>query len=51
MKEERIRKTINGEDYYFCNKCKKWKIKSKFSIDSSSLHQNRGGICSECKDC
>lgn len=51
MKEERIHKIINGEDYYFCSKCKKWRPISKFNIDNSSLHQNRGGLCSECKDC
>lgn len=51
MKEERIHKIIKGEDYYFCNKCKQWKPKSKFNIDNNSLHQNRGGVCSECKDC
>lgn len=51
MKDERIHKIINGEDYYFCNKCKKWRPKSKFSIDNNSLHQNRGGLCNECKDC
>ena len=51
MKEDRIHKAVNGEDFYFCNKCKKWKPKSKFNIDNSSLHQNRGGLCNECKDC
>ena len=51
MKEQRIHKIINGEDYYFCNKCKKWRPASKFNIDNNSLHQNRGGLCSECKDC
>lgn len=51
MKEERIHKIINCEDYYFCSKCKKWRPISKFNIDHSSLHQNRGGLCSECKDC
>ena len=51
MNEDRIHKIIDGEDYYFCNKCKKWKSKRKFSIDNNSLHQNRGGVCSECKDC
>ena len=51
MKSERIHKIVNGEDYYFCNKCKRWRPKSKFSIDNNSLHQNRGGLCSECKDC
>lgn len=51
MNEDRIHKIIDGEDYYFCNKCKKWKSKHKFSIDNNSLHQNRGGVCSECKDC
>lgn len=51
MKEERIHKIVNGEDYYFCSKCKKWRPKSKFSIDNNSLHQNRGGLCNECKDC
>ena len=51
MNKERIRKTIGEEDYYFCNKCKKWRPVSKFSIDRSSLHGNRGGLCTECKDC
>ena len=51
MKEERVHKIINGEDYYFCSKCKKWRPKSKFSIDNTSLHKNRGGLCNECKDC
>ena len=51
MKENRIHKTINGDDYYFCNKCKRWRQKSKFNVDNTSLHQNRGGLCSVCKDC
>lgn len=51
MKEERIHKTVNGEEYYFCTKCKKWRPESKFNIDKNSLHQNRGGLCNECKDC
>lgn len=51
MKEERIHKVIDGEDYYFCNKCKRWRPQSKFNIDNSSLHGNRGGLCNECKDC
>ena len=51
MNKDRICKIINGEEYYFCNKCKKWRPKSKFSIDRSSLHGNRGGLCTECKDC
>lgn len=51
MKEDRIHKIIDGEDYYFCNKCKRWRPQSKFNIDNSSLHGNRGGLCNECKDC
>ena len=51
MKEERIHKIINGEDYYICNKCKKWLPKSKFNVDRTTFHGNRGGLCRECKDC
>lgn len=51
MRKDRIHKIVDGQDYYFCNKCKKWRPKSKFNIDTTSLHQNRGGVCSECKDC
>lgn len=51
MKEERIHKVIDGEDYYFCNKCKRWRPYSRFNVDRNSLHNNRGGLCSECKDC
>lgn len=50
MKRE-VRKIINGEEYAFCNKCKKWKPVSKFSVDNTFLHGNRGGLCRECKDC
>ena len=46
-----VRKMINGEEYAFCNKCKQWKPISKFSIDNTFLHGNRGGLCRECKDC
>ena len=46
-----VRKMINGEEYTFCNKCKQWKPISKFSIDNTFLHGNRGGLCRECKDC
>lgn len=46
-----VRKVINGEEHAFCNKCKKWKPLSKFSIDNTFLHGNRGGLCRECKDC
>lgn len=51
MHEERIHKIINGQDCYYCNKCKRWRPRSRFNIDRGSLHQNRGGVCSECKDC
>ena len=51
MKEERSHKVIDGEDYYFCNKCKRWRPKSKFNVDNTFLHGNRGGLCRECKDC
>ena len=46
-----VRKTIGGEEFAFCNKCKQWKPISKFSIDNTFLHGNRGGLCRECKDC
>lgn len=46
-----FRKTINGQDCAFCNKCKEWKPVSKFSTDNTFLHGNRGGLCRECKDC
>lgn len=51
MKENRVHKIIDGEDYYFCNKCKKWKQRIEFNTDNNSLHQNRGGVCRECKNC
>lgn len=50
MKNE-LRKIIKGEECAFCNKCKKWKPVTKFSIDNTFLHGNRGGLCRECKDC
>lgn len=46
-----VRKTIGGQEFAFCNKCKQWKPISKFSIDNTFLHGNRGGLCRECKDC
>lgn len=46
-----VRKTVGGEEFAFCNKCKQWKPLSKFSIDNTFLHGNRGGLCRECKDC
>ena len=46
-----VRKTISGEEFAFCNKCKQWKPISKFNIDNTFLHGNRGGLCRECKDC
>ena len=46
-----VRKTIGEEEFAFCNKCKQWKPISKFNIDNTFLHGNRGGLCRECKDC
>lgn len=51
MNTERQAKIIKGTLYYCCNKCKQWKSISKFSVDNTNLHNNRGGVCRECKDC
>ena len=48
---KRVRKIINGIECAFCNKCKQWRPISKFNIDNTVLHGNRGGLCRECKDC
>ena len=44
MHEERIHKIINGQDCYYCNKCKRCRPRSRFNIDRGSLHQNRDRI-------
>lgn len=37
MHEERIHKIINGQDCYYCNKCKRWRPRSRFNIDRGSF--------------
>lgn len=46
-----IVKTVNDNKLYYCKTCKRWLPETKFSIDNSSLHNNRGGLCTQCKDC
>lgn len=31
--------------------CKQWKQYTKFNRDNSNLHNNRGGLCTQCKEC
>lgn len=50
MKTRKI-KTIDGVDYYFCNRCKQWFTKDKFNKDNTRLHNNFNGLCRECKSC
>ena len=51
MKKDSITKNIDGEIYYRCNKCKQFKSKECFNKDLSNFHNNRNGLCRECKDC
>ena len=44
-------KIINNEIFRYCNTCKQWLQQSNFNIDRSSLHNNRGGYCTQCKEC
>lgn len=44
-------KIAKGEEVYFCNTCKRWLPQTKFSRDTTNLHNNRGGLCTQCKDC
>lgn len=51
MKREQITKLVNGEIYYLCTCCKRYLPNTKFNIDNTNLHGNRGGRCQQCKDC
>lgn len=44
-------KIIKGVINYYCNTCKRWLPETKFNKDSTNLHNNRGGLCTQCKDC
>ena len=42
---------LKGKVLYFCNTCKRWLPETKFNRDNTNLHNNRGGLCTQCKDC
>lgn len=44
-------KIVKGQIVYFCNTCKRWLPETKFNKDNTNLHNNRGGLCTQCKDC
>lgn len=46
-----VMKIKNGQTLYYCKTCKKWLRETKFSKDNTNLHNNRGGLCTQCKDC
>lgn len=50
MKQDIIKET-KERTLYKCTCCKEWLPETKFSNDSSNLHGNRGGRCSQCKNC
>lgn len=44
-------KIKKGVILYYCKTCDRWLPETKFNRDNSNLHNNRGGLCTQCKDC
>lgn len=50
-KQQEVVKTVKGKKFYYCKTCQRWLPETKFNRDNTNLHNNRGGLCTQCKDC